>query len=82
MSAVVSASRAKSTWLTGAAGLMLLVAAFVMMVCAAPRTQPAGRGSLTPEQLASWVWSTQEGWVWDTPHPDHGFTTASRGPVP
>ena len=36
MTAVVSQSRSKSTWLTGSAGLLILVAAFVMMVCAAP----------------------------------------------
>jgi len=36
MTAVVSESRSKSTWLTGSAGLLILVAAFVMMVCAAP----------------------------------------------
>jgi hypothetical protein len=36
MTAVVSRERAKATWLTGLAGLLLLAAAFVMMACAAP----------------------------------------------
>jgi hypothetical protein len=36
MTAVVSKSRLKQTWLTGAAGLLLLAAALVMMVCSAP----------------------------------------------
>jgi hypothetical protein len=36
MSAIVSQERAKATWLTGAAGLALLMAAFVMMLVAAP----------------------------------------------
>lgn len=39
MTAVISRSRAKSTWLTGAAGLLILAAAFTMMVCAAPGTR-------------------------------------------
>jgi len=36
MTAVVSRERAKATWLTGAAGLLILAVAFVMMACAAP----------------------------------------------
>jgi len=36
MTAVVRRERAKATWLTGVAGLVVLVAAFVMMACAAP----------------------------------------------
>ena len=36
MTAVVSRERAKATWLTGVAGLVILAAAFVMMACAAP----------------------------------------------
>jgi hypothetical protein len=36
MTAVVSRERAKATWLTAAAGLLILAAAFVMMACAAP----------------------------------------------
>lgn len=36
MTAVVSRERAKATWLTGVAGLLILAAAWAMMVCAAP----------------------------------------------
>ena len=36
MTAMVSRERATATWLTGAAGLLILAAAFVMMACAAP----------------------------------------------
>jgi hypothetical protein len=36
MTAVVSGERAKATWLTGVAGLLILGAAVVMMVVAAP----------------------------------------------
>ncbi len=36
MTAVVSRERAKATWLTGVAGLLILAASFVMMACAAP----------------------------------------------
>jgi hypothetical protein len=39
MTAVVTRSRSTSTLLTGAAGLLILAAAFVMMVCAAPRVR-------------------------------------------
>jgi hypothetical protein len=45
MTAVVSRERAKATWLTAVAGLIILVAAFVMMACAAPsvaRPRPHG----------------------------------------
>jgi hypothetical protein len=40
MTAVVPSSRSKPTWLTGVAGLLILAAAFVMMVCAAPKDPP------------------------------------------
>jgi hypothetical protein len=36
MTAVVSREQARGTWLTGVTGLLILVAAFVMMACAAP----------------------------------------------
>ncbi len=36
MTAVVSRERAKATWLTAMAGLVILAVAFVMMACAAP----------------------------------------------
>lgn len=73
MSAVVSGSRARSTWLTGTAGLLMLVAAFVMMVCAAPRAHAARPGSVTRDQLASWVWVA--------PHTSGSFISTGRGPV-
>jgi type IV secretory pathway TrbD component len=42
MTAVVSAERAARTWLTGTTGLLIVAAAFVMMVWAAP-SQPHAR---------------------------------------
>ena len=36
MTTVISKERARATWLTGAAGLLILGAALVMMVVAAP----------------------------------------------
>jgi hypothetical protein len=36
MAAIVVRERARATWLTGAVGLLILAAAFVMMACAAP----------------------------------------------
>jgi hypothetical protein len=36
MTAVASRERAKATWLSGIAGLVILAVAFVMMACAAP----------------------------------------------
>jgi hypothetical protein len=36
MAAVVSRERAKGTWLTGLAGLVILAVALVMMACAPP----------------------------------------------
>ena len=75
MSAVVSGSRARSTWLTGTAGLLILVAAFVMMVCAAPRAHAVRPGPVTRDQLASWVWVA--------PQTSGSFAGAGdRGPVP
>ena len=67
MSAVVSESRAKSTWLTGAAGLLVLAAAFVMMVMAAPRAHaphhPTVISHVTRDQLTSWVWARPDHWA-------------------
>jgi len=70
MNAVVSGARSRSTVLTGAAGLLLVVTAVVMMVCAAPRIQPARHGPAVHQTLASWVWVS--------PH-SHGSPDA--GPV-
>jgi hypothetical protein len=68
MAAVVSKSRAKSTWLTGTAGLLMLAVAVVMMVVAAPRTHHALRhdtvtSQVTRDQLTSWIWATPQHWV-------------------
>jgi hypothetical protein len=81
MTAIVSSSRARSTWLTGAAGLLMLAAAVVMMVCAAPRIHAVRHQSVTHDQLASWVWTTTpENPV--TPASNHGFTRSAWAPVP
>jgi hypothetical protein len=37
MTAIVTRERAGTTWLTGAAGVLLLAVAFMMMVVAAPK---------------------------------------------
>jgi hypothetical protein len=60
MNAVVNGVRSRSTVLTGAAGLLLLVTAFVMMVCAAPRLHAAQHGPVVHQQLFSWVWVTRD----------------------
>lgn len=74
MSAVVSGSRARSTWLTGAAGLLMLAAAVVMMVMAAPKVHAVRHESVTGDRLASWVWVTPAG--------NGEFTRAGRAPAP
>jgi hypothetical protein len=62
MTALVSAERAARTWLTGATGLLIVAAAVVMMVLAAPAHQharphrPAVPHSATVSQLESKVW--------------------------
>jgi hypothetical protein len=56
MTAMVSSSRARSTWLTGTAGLLILAAAFVMMLCAAPGVHQVRHESVTRDRLASSVW--------------------------
>ena len=69
MAAVVSESRAKSTWLTGTAGMLVLAAAVVMMIVAAPRTHVPRHpivtvtSHVTRDQLTSWVWATPQHWV-------------------
>jgi len=48
MTAVISRERAKATWLTGVAGLVILAAALVMMACAAPSlARPRPHGAMT-----------------------------------
>lgn len=82
MSAVVSESRAKSTWLTGTAGLLVLAAAFVMMVIAAPRAHAPRHETVTShvtrDQLTSWVWATPGHSVWVTPADAGAVTRAGR----
>lgn len=82
MTAIVSSSRARSTWLTAAAGLLMLAAAFVMMICAAPLTHQVRHESVTRDRLASWVWTTPEHRVQVTPGSHHGFTRSVWAPVP
>jgi len=44
MTTVVNSERARATWLTGAAGLLILAAALVLMIVAAPsQTHPLPR---------------------------------------
>jgi HAMP domain-containing protein len=50
MSAIVSQEHARTTWLTGAAGLLLLAAAFIMMAWTrpAPHPDPASPAAASP----------------------------------
>jgi hypothetical protein len=82
MNAVVSGVRSRSTLLTGAAGLLLLVTAIVMMVCAAPRIHAARPGRVVHEQLSSWVWTTRDHWKQVTPGILGDPTRTHRVPVP
>jgi hypothetical protein len=82
MNAVVSGARSRSTVLTGAAGLLLLVTAVVMMVCAAPRIHAAQPGPVVHEQLSSWVWVTRDHPVQVTPGVVGGLARTDRAPVP
>jgi hypothetical protein len=49
MTAVVSRERAKATWLGGAAGLVILATAFVMIACAAPSLAHPGPHGATAQ---------------------------------
>ena len=95
MNAVVSGARSRSTLLTGAAGLLLLATAIVMMVCAAPRihevrtTSVQGRLAATQgrlasprDQLAAWVWVTRGHRIRVTPAPIGELTHAGRALTP
>ena len=56
MTAVVSRERAKATCLTGAAGVLMLAIAFVMMVVAAPghlQVRPHGAAKSSTAQLTT-----------------------------
>jgi hypothetical protein len=84
MTAVVSRERAKATWLTGVAGLVILAAAFVMMACAAPSlarprsheamTQPASV-SVSSLITASWSasWAGRAGQAAAPPRAERGW---------
>jgi hypothetical protein len=82
MNAVVNGARSRSTVLTGAAGLLLLVTAVVMMVCTAPRIHSARHGLVVHEKLSSWVWVTRDHGLKVTPAPLGGLTWTHREPVP
>jgi len=82
MNAVVNGARARSTVLTGAAGLLLLVTAVVMMVCAAPRIHAARHGLVVHEQLSSWVFLTRDHGLKVTPAPLGGLTWTHRATAP
>ena len=82
MNAVVNGARSRSTLLTGAAGLLLLVTAVVMMVCAAPRIHEARHGLVVHEQLSSWVWVTRDHGMRVTPGTVGDLTRIHRVPVP
>jgi len=58
MTAIVDRKRARATWLTGAAGMLMLAAAVAMMVYAAPRPGTDRPGPALHDRLASWSWVT------------------------
>ncbi len=67
MAAIISRERAKATWLTGAVGLLILAAAFVMMACAPPSlvyARPHGAVTQTARAYTSSVitesWSANQ----------------------
>lgn len=82
MDAIVSGARSRSTVLTGAAGLLLLVTAVLMMVCAAPRIHQVRPASVTDDRLASWVWVTHDHWMPVTPGAVSKLTRTDLAPVP
>jgi hypothetical protein len=82
MNAIMNGARSKSTLLTGAAGLLLLMTAVIMMVIAAPRVHQARPGLVTHDRLASWVWVTPDHWVPVTPGTVPELTRTRVEPVP
>ena len=82
MNAIVNGARSRSTLLTGAAGLLLLMTAVVMMVIAAPQINRAGPGSVTHDRLASWVWVTRDHWMPVTPGTVSELARTHLAPVP
>jgi hypothetical protein len=82
MNAIMNGARSKSTLLTGAAGLLLLMTAVIMMVIAAPRVHHARPGPVTHDRLASWVWVTPDHWMPVTPGTVPKLTRTRLAPVP
>jgi hypothetical protein len=93
MNAIVNGARSRSTMLTGAAGLLLLGTAVVMMFCAAPRihgvraassrlTAAHSRLASPRDQLTAWAWTTPRRWVRVTPAPAGERTRTGRAPTP
>ena len=82
MNAIMNGARARSTLLTGAAGLLLLMTAVVMMVIAAPRVHQVRPGSVTHDRLASWVWVTRDHWIRVTPGTGSEPPRTHLAPVP
>jgi len=82
MNAIVNGARSRSTLLTGAAGLLLLATAVVMMVMAAPRAHQSGSGPVPGDRLASWVWVTRDHWMPVTPGGAVKLTRTGLAPVP
>ena len=86
MHAVMNGARSRSTLLTGAAGLLLLVTAIVMMVCAAPRMHgvriTSSRLASPRDQLAAWVWVSRDHWIRVTPAPAGGLIRGGHALTP
>jgi hypothetical protein len=82
MNAIVNGARSRSTLLTGAAGLLLLMTAVVMMVIAAPQIHQVRPGSVTHDRLASWVWVTHDHRMPVTPGTVPESPQAHLAPVP
>jgi hypothetical protein len=63
LTGVVSRERAKATWLTGVAGLVILAAAFVMMACAAPSlAHPRPHGAMAQPASVYTSWPITGNW--------------------
>jgi hypothetical protein len=82
MNAILNGARSRSTLLTGAAGLLLLMTAVIMMVVAAPQIHQARPGSVTNDRLASWVWVTRDHWMPVTQGTVSQLTRTHLAPVP
>jgi hypothetical protein len=82
MNAIVSGARSRSTVLTGAAGLLLLATAVVMMAWAAPQLHVAPHGPVFRGQLSSWVWVSPDHWKQVTPATVGELTRIHQAPAP